>query len=56
MHTISREHTDEVVPPLIDLVRELGAMGIQEIAFSKLGYDYGDALEFIATEVIPHLG
>ena len=46
---------EEVVPPLINLVRELGAMGIEEIAFSKLGYDYGEALELIAKEVIPHL-
>jgi hypothetical protein len=47
---------EEVVPPLIHLVRELADMGIEEIAFSKLGYDYRDALELIATEVIPHLG
>jgi alkanesulfonate monooxygenase SsuD/methylene tetrahydromethanopterin reductase-like flavin-dependent oxidoreductase (luciferase family) len=46
---------EEVVPPLINLVRELGELGIEEIAFSKLGYDYVDALELIAKEVIPHL-
>jgi alkanesulfonate monooxygenase SsuD/methylene tetrahydromethanopterin reductase-like flavin-dependent oxidoreductase (luciferase family) len=47
---------EEVVPPLIDLVRDLGKLGIDEIAFSKLGYDYGEGLELIAKEVIPHLG
>jgi len=46
---------EEVLPPLIKLVRELGEAGIEEIAFSKLGYDYGEALELIAKEVIPHL-
>lgn len=47
---------EEVVPPLIELVRELGQLGIEEIAFSKLGYDYRDVLELLAKEVIPHLG
>jgi hypothetical protein len=46
---------EEVVPPLINLVCELAEIGIDEIAFSKLGYDYKDALELIAKEVIPHL-
>jgi alkanesulfonate monooxygenase SsuD/methylene tetrahydromethanopterin reductase-like flavin-dependent oxidoreductase (luciferase family) len=46
---------EEVTPPLINLVRELGQLGIEEIAFSKLGYDYGEGLELIAKEVIPHV-
>ncbi len=46
---------EEVLPPLIKLVRELGAAGIEEIGFSKLGYDYSVALELIAKDVLPHL-
>ncbi len=46
---------EEVLPPLIKLVRELAEAGIDEVAFSKLGYDYGEALELIAKEVLPHL-
>jgi alkanesulfonate monooxygenase SsuD/methylene tetrahydromethanopterin reductase-like flavin-dependent oxidoreductase (luciferase family) len=46
---------EEVVPPLIKLVRQLTEAGIEEIAFSKLGYDYKEALQLIAKDVIPHL-
>jgi hypothetical protein len=46
---------EEVVRPLINLVRQLAEIGIGEIAFSKLGYDYEEALDLIAKKVIPHL-
>lgn len=46
---------EEVLPRLTELVHELAVAGIQEIAFSKLGYNYRESLGLIAKEVLPHL-
>jgi alkanesulfonate monooxygenase SsuD/methylene tetrahydromethanopterin reductase-like flavin-dependent oxidoreductase (luciferase family) len=46
---------DDVLPSLVKLSRELADVGIEELAFSKLGYDYNASLDLIAKEVFPKL-
>lgn len=46
---------EEVLPAALELSRELAAAGIEELAFSKLGYRYAEAMDLLAREVVPHL-
>ncbi len=46
---------EEVVPAAVKLSRELAAAGIEELAFSKLGYRYAEAMDLLAREIMPHL-
>jgi alkanesulfonate monooxygenase SsuD/methylene tetrahydromethanopterin reductase-like flavin-dependent oxidoreductase (luciferase family) len=46
---------EEVAPAAIRLAKELENYGIDELVFSKIGPDYGESLDLLGTEVLPHL-
>ncbi len=46
---------EEVADQIVELAGEAGELGYDEIAFAKLGPDYGEAIEMLAESVMPRL-
>ena len=46
---------EDVAPAAISLAKELQAYGINELVFSKMGPDYAESLDLLASEVLPYL-
>ncbi len=46
---------DEVADQIVDIARQAGEMGYDEIAFAKLGPDYEEAIHMLADSVMPRL-
>ena len=46
---------EDVAPGAISLAKELEAYGVNELVFSKMGPDYAESLDLLASEVLPHL-
>jgi hypothetical protein len=46
---------DDVAPRALEIVAEARRLGIDHVAFAKLGPDYAEAIDCLATDVLPHL-